>query len=326
VSSQALRGSVVVREVVMGDGAVPGKRRSWRIKRHALSIIFVHALAALALLPWFFSWTGVVLAGVGGYAFGTLGMGVGYHRLLTHRSFSCPRWIERTFALIGVCTLQESPIVWVALHRQHHHVADHDGDPHSPIASFFWAHMGWLIIKSDNAEPGQLITRYVQDLTSDPFYCWVERSDNWLKIAMLSWVAFFVAGFAAVALRGGTTFDAFQFGASLLVWGAAVRTVLTWHSTWAVNSVTHVWGYRSYDTPDNSRNNLLIGLLAGGEGWHNNHHADPRSARHGHSWREPDTTWLIIRGLMALGVARNVVLPSRRAAAVCRVVRPDRIP
>jgi stearoyl-CoA desaturase (delta-9 desaturase) len=141
----------------------------------------------------------------------------------------------------------------------------------------------WLIIKSDNAEAGQSIVRYAKDLVSDPFYAWLEVADNWIKIALLSWALFFGAGFTVVTISGGTRLDAIQFGSSLMVWGAAVRTVLVWHVTWSINSVTHLWGYRNYETPDNSRNSVLIGLLANCEGWHNNHHADPGSARHGHN-------------------------------------------
>ena len=223
--------------------------------------------------------------------------------------------MERSLAILGACCMEELPTVWAALHRQHHHAADQERDPHSPLASFLWGHIGWLMIKSDNAEAGPSIQRYAKDLMGDPFYGWLEVADNWIKVALVSWATFFGAGFTGVTISGGTTPEAIQFGLSLVVWGAAIRTVLVWHLTWSVNSVTHLWGYRNYETPDNSRNNILIGLLANGEGWHNNHHADPRSARHGHSWREPDVAWLTIRGLMALGLARNVALPSPHFAA-----------
>ncbi|MFZ0850733.1 MAG: fatty acid desaturase [Hyphomicrobiaceae bacterium] len=285
--------------------------RSWRIKwRYASPIILVHLVALLACLPWFFSWTGVVLAALGQYVFGGIGMNVGYHRLLTHRSFACPQWLERLLAILGACCLEESPTVWAAWHRLHHHAADKERDPHSPLSSFLWGHIGWLMIKSDNADTGPLKKRYAPDLDSDPFYRWLESSDNWIKVALVSWAVYFVAGFAAVILLGGAILDAAQFGSSLVVWGAAVRTVLVWHITWSVNSVTHLWGYRNYETPDNSRNNIVIGLLAGGEGWHNNHHAAPTSARHGHHWWEVDASWLTIRVLMLLGLATKVCLPS----------------
>lgn len=293
-------------------------RRAPRVKRkYAVAIGLIHLVAALAFFPWFFSWTGVVAAALGIYVFGVLGINIGYHRLLAHRSFACPRWLERLFVVLAVCCWQDSPAKWVATHRQHHHASDKERDPHSPLASFLWGHMGWLMIENDNAESGPLLGRYAADVMRDPFYRRLQARDNWAKVAFLSWAAFFAAGFIAEALAGGSTLEAFQFGASLLVWGGAVRTVAEWHATWSVNSVTHLWGYRNYDTPDNSRNNLLIGLIAHGEGWHNNHHADPGAARHGDDWREPDLTWATIRGLTALGLAWDVAPPSpRRAAAV----------
>jgi fatty-acid desaturase len=292
------------------------ERGTWRIKwRYASPIIFIHLVAILACVPWFFSWTGVLLAALGCYVFGGLGMNVGYHRLLTHRSFACPRWLERFLAILGACCMEESPTVWVAWHRRHHHAADKELDPHSPLKSFLWGHIGWLMIRSDNANPGPLKARYAPDLLSDPFYAWLEASDNWIKVSLVSWALIFAAGFAAVALWDGSQREAVQFGLSLLIWAGAVRTVLVWHITWSVNSVTHLWGYRSYETPDNSRNNILIGLLAGGEGWHNNHHAAPTSARHGHKWWEFDVAWLTIRALMLCGLATKVCLPSPNLAA-----------
>jgi len=280
--------------------------------RYASPIIFVHLIALLAFLPWFFSWTGIVVAALGTYLFGALGMAIGYHRLVTHRGFSCPRWLECFFVILGACCGEESPTVWAAWHRKHHQVADKEGDPHTPIQSFLWGHIGWLVIKSNATEQGPLIERYTPELVQDPFYAWLDIGDNWIKVALLSWVAYFVLGFAIESFAGGTTIDSIQFGLSLFVWGVAVRMVIVWHVTWSVNSVTHLWGYRNYDTPDGSRNNVVIGLLAMGEGWHNNHHAYPRSARHGHSWREPDIAWLTIRALMVLGLVRDVALPMRK--------------
>jgi len=159
-----------------------------------------------------------------------------------------------------------------------------------------------------------MIEQYAKDIMRDPLYAWLERRHNWMKVGLASWIAYYAAGFAFVMASGGTTSAASQFGLSLLVWGAALRTVVVWHSTFSVNSWTHVWGYRTYETPDASRNNTLIAWLTGGEGWHNNHHADPRSARHGHTRGEFDFTWIVIKCLMALGLARNVALPSARLA------------
>jgi stearoyl-CoA desaturase (delta-9 desaturase) len=291
-------------------------RGSWRIKwRYASPIIVVHLIALLALLPWFFSWTGVALAVLGWYVFGTLGMCIGYHRLLTHRSFSCPRWVEHTLALLGVCCMEESPTVWVAWHRQHHSASDKERDPHSPRTSFLWGHIGWLVIKSDNADAGPLVARYGADLMRDPFYVWLKERENWMKVALLPWAVFFVVGFLAAFVAGGTMSDAIRFGSSLLVWGGAVRVAVFWHCTWSVNSATHRWGYRNYETNDGSRNNAVLALLTSGESWHNNHHADPASARYGHTWWELDLSWLTIRLLILLGLAGDVSLPSPTLSA-----------
>lgn len=280
----------------------------WK-KDNVCGFLVVHLIAGLTCLPWFFSGTGVGLLIAGCFVFGACGINLGYHRLLTHRSLSCPLWLEHAFAILAVCSAQDSPPHWVAVHRRHHQFADEEQDPHSPLKSFFWAHMGWLLVKEDDMRRGPLMERYAKDILRDPLYAWLDRRSNWLKIALVSWLAYFVAGFGVAALSGVRVLDAVQFGSSLLVWGAALRTVVVWHSTWAVNSVTHVWGYRNYETSDVSRNNVIIGFLVSGEGWHNNHHADPRSARHGHKWWELDVTWLMIRSLMVLGLATDVVRP-----------------
>ena len=277
---------------------------------YAPFIIGIHLLALLALVPWFFSWTGVVLALVGCYVFGTLGINLCYHRLLTHRGFRCPRWLEYSLAIIGTCCLQDAPAQWVAIHRCHHQHSDEDDDPHSPLVSFFWAHMGWLMSRTSDLKRYPLTRYYSKDLIRQPFYAWLEKDINWMTVVAISWLVFFATGFAVVALSGGSWADAIQFGLSLLVWGAILRTVLVWHISWSVNSVTHVWGYRNYETPDTSRNSLLVALISNGEGWHNNHHADPRSARHGHRAGEFDVTWLTIRLLIWLGLAHGVATPS----------------
>ena len=290
-----------------------------KLKTDALvGFIFCHLLALLAFVPWFFSWTGVLVLIVGMYVFGVVGINLGFHRLLTHRSFSCPLWLEHTLAILGTCCLQFSPAFWVAVHRRHHHFADEEQDPHSPLKSFFWAHFGWLLVRPPDMKPRVMTERYAKDVMRDPLYAVLDRNKNWIKLTLLAWMAFFAAGFAASALSGASTQDAVQFGSSLFVWGGALRTVVVWHTTWAVNSVTHVWGYRNYETPDDSRNNVIVGLLAGGEGWHNNHHAAPTSARHGHNWWEFDLTWQTIRLLMLLGLA------TQRLPALCKLGRDFR--
>jgi len=287
-----------------------------KFKTDALvGFIFCHLLALLTLFPWFFSWSGVALLAIGVYVFGVLGLNLGFHRLITHRSFACPLWLEHTFAILGTCSLQFSPALWVAVHRRHHHFADDEQDPHSPLRGFFWAHFGWLLVRSGDMKSRPLTERYAKDVMRDPLYAMLERRKNWITLGLLSWTVFFAGGIGAAALSGESVPDAVQFAASLVVWGGALRTVLVWHTTWSVNSVTHLWGYRNYETPDDSRNNPIIGLLTGGEGWHNNHHADPTSARHGHYWWEFDFAWQMIRLLMWLGLATNVSLPSPNLAA-----------
>jgi len=276
--------------------------------RYAIGIPMVHLLACLAFFPYFFSWTGVVLAVLGLYVFGTLGINLCYHRLLTHQGFVAPKWLEHTLAILGVCTMQDTPACWVAMHRIHHKHSDDQPDPHSPLVNFIWGHCGWLMFHNREFINVNYYQRFTRDILRDPFYMKLERSENWLKIYAASIAAFFLVGFLIGWPLWGTQAGV-QFGASLVVWGVFVRTVITWHITWSVNSVTHVWGYRNYDTNDNSRNNLLVGLWSNGEGWHNNHHADQRAAAHGHKWWEFDITWLTIRLFEKMGLVKEVVRP-----------------
>jgi fatty-acid desaturase len=279
---------------------------------NVVAIAVVHALAALAFVPWFFSWTGVVLALAGAVAFQTLGINLGYHRLLTHRALSCPRWLQNALAVMGACCLLESPPVWVAIHRCHHQHSDSERDPHSPEESLFWGYIGWMLVKQQRLKSDQLLDRYARDLMRDPFLAWLDHRNNWGRVAAFTWSGYYVVGLMAALLTGSDLWEASRFGVSLLVWGAIVRTVLVWHVTWLANTLDHRVGYCNYETNDNSRNNLLIALLSNGEGWHNNHHADPNSANHGHQPGEFDLTWQVIRVLMWLGLARDVVLPSKR--------------
>lgn len=276
---------------------------------YAIALTLAHLLALLAFIPWLFSWAGVAAMVFGHLTFGMLGITVGYHRLLTHQGFTCPKWLEYTFAIMGTCTLQDSPARWVAIHRQHHKHSDERPDPHSPLVSFLWGHMGWLfVINRDHSDLSQF-EKYVRDLLRDPFYLRLERNSLWLGIYLVHAIVFLLVGLAVGYVTTGTTMGAVQFGLSIFVWGVFVRTVFVLHGTWAVNSITHVWGYRNYTTTDNSRNSFLVALLAHGEGWHNNHHADQRAASHGHRWWEFDMSWWVIRGLEMVGLAKNVVRP-----------------
>jgi fatty-acid desaturase len=282
---------------------------------YAITVGVYHLLALLALLPWSFSWTGVALAGLGLYVFGSLGINLCYHRLLTHRGLVCPKWLEHGFAVLAVCSMQDTPARWVAVHRRHHEHADRQDDPHSPLVNFLWGHVGWMLLENDDLSRLGIYDRYAKDILRDPFYRKMERTPLYPMILLSSWVAFFLVGCAASLLLGGTIAEAARFGASLLIWGVFVRTVVVWHITWSVNSAAHIWGYRTYETGERSRNNWFVALISNGEGWHNNHHADSRSARHGHRWWEIDMVFVTIRLLEAVGLARNVYVPDRRQVA-----------
>jgi stearoyl-CoA desaturase (delta-9 desaturase) len=260
-------------------------------------------------MPMFFNWTAVIVAIVAARLFGLIGINIGYHRLLTHRGFKCPKWLEHCFVVVAICCAEDTPARWVAVHRRHHEKADDQPDPHSPLAGFFWGHLGWLLVKNPDLSRLGIYGRYAKDILRDPFYVALERNFWQLKIMLIQINAFFFAGLAAELLHGGSWSEAVQFALSIVVWAVFVRIVFVWHQTWAVNSVTHMWGYRNYATDEDSRNNWLIGLLAHGEGWHNNHHADQRSARHGHRWWEFDTTYLTIRLFEKLGLASDIVTP-----------------
>jgi stearoyl-CoA desaturase (delta-9 desaturase) len=275
--------------------------------RAAAGIVTFHLLALLACVPWFFSWSGLAWAVAGLYLFGTLGVNVGFHRLLTHRSFACPRRLEHALAVLGACCWQGTPLSWAAAHRKHHQYSDEADDPHSPRSGFFWSHMGWFLVYDPALYNLTTYDRYARDLIQDRFYKWLERPRVGRNVQRVQWAAFFIAGALVGALTTGTALGAARLGLSWLVWGVFVRTVAVWHITWSVNSVTHLWGYRNFPTPDDSQNNWLVGLISNGEGWHNNHHAEPRSAAHGRRWWELDVSYLTIRALERAGLAWDVV-------------------
>ena len=287
---------------------IPESARPFRLARiDATGIAAIHLIALLAFVPWLFSWTGVVLALLGLYVFGTLGISLCFHRMLTHRSVVCPVWLEHSLAILGLCCVQDTPARWVGIHRRHHEHADEQPDPHSPLAGFLWGHIGWMLFRNRELTRMRLVSRYAKDVMRDPFYAKLEQNFRWVRVVLMSWLVFFASALLVELVLGGSALEAIQFGFSVLIWGVFVRTVLVWHVTWSVNSVTHMWGYRNYETDECSRNNLIIGFLSNGEGWHNNHHAAPRSARFGHRWWELDVTWLTIQLLAALGLARKIV-------------------
>ncbi len=251
----------------------------------------IHVSALFA--PWTFSWTALGVALVLWWLSASLGIGLTYHRLLTHRGFRLPKPLEYLGTLAGMLASEGGAISWVAMHRIHHARSDQPGeDLHTPKDGFWWSHIGWVLCK-DGEDRRERERRYAPELMADPVHRLLNRL-HWVPNVLLAFV-FYAAG-----------------GWPLVVWGVSIRLLLTLHGTWLVNSATHVWGYRTWKTQDDSRNLWWVGLLAWGEGWHNTHHAFQRSARHGFGW-ELDATWLVIRALSALGLVSDLRLLPQNA-------------
>lgn len=282
-----------------------------------MPIATVHVLALLALVPELFWWPAVFVALAGVHVFGQ-SITMGYHRLLAHRSFEVPRWAEHALVILALCSLEDSPARWVATHRQHHAHSDEEEDPHSPLVDFIWGHMGWLFLRNRDLHHRTSYERYARDVLRDPFYMWIEKnawSPLWFYLAqcVLCWGGTFL-----LALLWSNPAHAALLATSMLVWAVFVRTVAVWHITWSVNSLTHLFGYANHKTGENSRNNWLVALLAAGEGWHNNHHADPPACSVQHRWWEFDLTYWELRALQAVGIVRSIVpvREQRKAAAL----------
>jgi fatty-acid desaturase len=288
----------------MGSRKMDWKKTYWP---NAVIVASIHVFALAALLPWFFSWTGVVVALLGLYTYGTLGINIGYHRLLSHRSFRCPAWLERFFVVQGCCCMMHTPAKFVAFHRMHHRYSDTENDPHTPRNSLVWGHVGWVVCESSALDWAGLYQQYAKDVVADRFYRQFEKGPLLMWLYLLHALVFYAVALGVGLLAGWSTPAALQFGLSVLVWGVFVRTVAVWHITWLVNSAAHTWGYRNYETRDNSQNNWLAAILSNGDGWHNNHHAVPRAADHGRRWFELDVAYLTIKCLGLVGLAQNIV-------------------
>jgi stearoyl-CoA desaturase (delta-9 desaturase) len=256
----------------------------------------IHALALLA--PWFFSWSALGVTIFLHWLFGSIGICLGYHRLLTHRSFQVsPKWLEYVIAILGALAIQGGPIFWVAGHRLHHaHAEDVDKDPYSSKRGFWWSHMLWILYPRQEFFDNGNYKRFAPDLARDPFYLWLDRNFLLLQLPL---------GILLYALGGW----------SFVIYGVFLRAVLLWHSTWLINSATHLRGYRNFEVEDNSRNLWWAAILTYGEGWHNNHHAHPNVAPAGQYWWEVDMTWWAIKLLQTLGLAKKVVMPPTQASA-----------
>ena len=251
----------------------------------AITLVAIHVAAIVALFH--FQWHYLAIAVILHWVATGLGISMGYHRLHTHRSYRVPKALEYFFALCGTLTLQGGPIYWTATHRLHHQKSDQPGDPHSPLDGAWWSHIGWIVFSERNNPENKMVSRYAPDLSKDRFYVWLNVY-HWVPLAVLTLLLLVLGGMP------------------LVLWAIAVRIVFGLHSTWLVNSATHMWGGRRFATRDDSRNTWWVALLTFGEGWHNNHHAHPTSARHGLAWYEFDPSWIQIRILKFLGVAKAI--------------------
>lgn len=257
-----------------------------------LALLGIHLVAILALFPYFFSWSAVAVAIVITYLTGGFGITLAYHRVLTHRALRMVKPLEYATAVIGTLAFQGSPIDWVATHRIHHAHSDRKGDPHSIRKGLTWAHFTWLFRTNENMPAADQLERLTPDLWKDPFYQALRFLHVPLQIALA--VLLLVLG-----------------GWSWVIWGIFVRLVFTYHVTWLVNSAAHFAGYRTYKTSDRSVNSWWVAMLSWGEGWHNNHHAFPFSARHGLHWFEFDCTWWTIKLMRALKLVDKVLVPTK---------------
>jgi stearoyl-CoA desaturase (delta-9 desaturase) len=255
-----------------------------------INVIFFTIFHIIFLLsPWFFSWSALGLLLFLHWLFGSIGICLGYHRLLSHRSFKVPLWLEYAIAFIGALAFQGGPIFWIGAHRQHHaHTEDIHLDPYSAQRGFWWSHMQWILCPRSEFFDQERYYKYAPDLARQPFYCWLDRYFLLLQIPL---------GLLLYVLGGW----------SFVIYGMFVRSVLLWHSTWLVNSASHLWGYRTFASNDGARNLWWVSLITYGEGWHNNHHTYPQMAKSGIQWWEIDLTWWSIQFLQTLGLAKKVI-------------------
>ncbi|WP_396625233.1 acyl-CoA desaturase [Luteitalea sp.] len=267
---------------IYGRKAAQGHGFNW-ITVIAMTVFHIGAVAA-----FFYIDLGAMLAAAAmWFVAGSLGIGMAYHRLLTHRGYKTYKWVEYFLTVCGTLALEGGPIFWVATHRIHHQHSDHEGDPHTPREGTFWAHMGWIFMGKAMHHNTEVLRRYVPDLSKDPVHVWLT---TW------HWVPQVVVGLA-FAVFGGLPY---------VLWAVFFRTTYGLHATWLVNSATHLWGSRRFKTKDDSTNNWWVALLTFGEGWHNNHHAHPVSARHGLAWYELDINYINISILRMLGLAWDI--------------------
>jgi sn-1 stearoyl-lipid 9-desaturase len=259
-----------------------------RVPLDLFNVVFIVSVHLAAILGFFtFSWGALGVAAVLWWITGSFGIGLGFHRMMTHQGFRSYRWLERFFIVCGTLAVQGGPIAWVAGHRLHHAHSDRELDPHNSRRGFWWAHIGWIFYRDPKTGEFGNYCKFAKDLVADRFVLFLDRWYIGLQVAL---------GLALLAWGGW----------SYVIWGIFVRLVFGWHCTWLVNSAAHKFGYQSYDSRDDSRNCWWVALLSFGEGWHNNHHAFPRSARHGLRWWELDQNYLTLAILEKLRLVWDV--------------------
>ncbi|MGA3081789.1 MAG: fatty acid desaturase [Terracidiphilus sp.] len=289
-ASKAAQAIPARRPVLFGRAAQVGEGINWL----TLAVIVAFHLGAVAAL-FFFTWQRLTVMLALYVVAINIGIGMCYHRLLTHRGYQAPKWVEYAMAVCATLALEGGPIFWVATHRVHHQFSDQDGDPHTPREGGWWAHTGWLLWGNAMHAQTEVLDRYVPDLGRDRFHVWLSK---------YHWIPLVASG--ALLFGLGWIWGGWANAVGMLLWGAFVRVTLGLHATWLVNSATHLWGSRRFQTRDDSRNNWWVALVSGGEGWHNNHHANPVSARHGLAWYEIDPNYWGIWLLSKLGLARKI--------------------
>ncbi len=258
------------------------------------TVVLFH-IGALAAF-FFFSWRRLAVMAVLYVLAINVGIGMCYHRLLTHRGYQTPKWLEYLMSICATISLEGGPIFWVSTHRVHHQLSDQEGDPHTPREGGWWAHAGWILFGEALHAQTEVLARYSPDLTAKTG----STSGSASITGSPSPSAAFCCSRAAGSGAAGSMASRWFSGALLL------RVTLGLHATWLVNSATHMWGSRRFETRDDSRNSWWVALLTGGEGWHNNHHAHPVSARHGLKWYEIDPNFWGIWLLSKLGLAKKI--------------------
>jgi stearoyl-CoA desaturase (Delta-9 desaturase) len=267
----------------------------WKLTWGSIPFFFVH-LAALLVFFVPFSW-GLVGLCVGLYALRMFAITAGYHRYFSHRSYKTSRAFQLVMAVLGLTSMQKGPLWWAAHHRHHHRHSDQHGDLHSPgLQGFLWAHVGWILSDQHNATHHERIA----DFARYPELRWLNKYHLVPGIGMA--VLLFALG-----------------GLPALAWGFFLSTVLTWHVTFSINSLTHMFGRRRYRTKDDSRNSWILALLTLGEGWHNNHHYYKASTRQGFFWWEIDLSYYALRLLALAGLVWDLKEPPAKVVATHHV-------